>query len=162
MFSCSVRIVYLRNLIFWEAAIHRIYCPKRLSDWFRPKDLFKQICDVLQSCRYLQALWFSYKLYFHMILYVKVMMLTILCRKRKNRYPYLTKISEYLSGSYHFVSDLNPKLHYSGTTWSIPDWYPRKQVFTLSIPGTRQVYLIRFNLYAASVISRLCIDSGFV
>jgi hypothetical protein len=72
-----------------------------------------------------------------MILYVKVMMLTILCRKRKNRYPYPTKISEYLSGSYHFVSDLNPKLHYSGTTcihpelvsektgiYTIYTWYP--------------------------------------
>jgi hypothetical protein len=37
--------------------------------------LFKQKIDVLQSHRSLQALQFSYKLYLHLISYVKVMIL---------------------------------------------------------------------------------------
>jgi hypothetical protein len=37
--------------------------------------MFKQKIDVLQTYRSLQVLQFSYKLYLHPILYVKVMIL---------------------------------------------------------------------------------------
>jgi hypothetical protein len=113
--------------------------------------VFKKI-DVLQSYRSLQALQFSYKLYLHSILYVKLWFYNyIMQKKKKNGYPYPTRISGYLSGSSRSVSDPNMKLQYPDITRIRPEYKItriRIWVFALSISGTRRVYLTRFHPYS--------------
>jgi hypothetical protein len=84
--------------------------------------VFKQKINVLQSYRFLRALQFSYKLYLHPFICKSYDFITISCIKRKNGYPYPTRISRYLPCSPRSVSDLNPKLHYPNITRIHPEY----------------------------------------
>jgi hypothetical protein len=79
-------------------------------------------------------------------------------KKKKNGYlnfgyPYLTRISRYLTGSHRFVSDPNLKLDYLGITRICPKYkntriHIQKRVFALFVSGTRRAYPTRCHPYA--------------
>ncbi|PWZ07683.1 hypothetical protein Zm00014a_042545 [Zea mays] len=77
----------------------------------------------------------------------------LLCRKRKNGYPYPTRISGYLPGSTRSVFDPNPKLYYPGIIRIRPEYkntrtrirkmVPNQYPYPVPVSGTLPVFTPR-------------------
>jgi hypothetical protein len=111
--------------------------------------MFKQKIDVLQSYRSLRALQFSYKLYFHLISYVKVMILLLYYyagnEKTGTRIPG-TRIRPKYSGIYRVVLTPYPTQIRSFNIRVLPVSIPNIKIpESVSVSGTRRVYPTRFH-----------------
>jgi hypothetical protein len=128
--------------------------------------MFKQNNYVLQSYRSFRALQFSYKLYLHPISYVKAIIVLLYYyagnEKTGTRIPG-TRIRPEYPSIYRVVLAPYPTrirsfsirvLPVSVPNIKIPESVSEKQVFALSVSGTRRVYPTRFHPYVCHLYTQ--------